>query len=283
MRVVFAIQAPTLLNRLALSKHWTLEVADLGDSALAERARLTVPRYESGEVHAVFVATPDHLLRARERWPQSKHVWCAHNGRADIVAEIGLGLPILTFSRRTAALQQAAQPRVKVAAIRPCYTPNPIWSWERDKFWYMLSRPETRRNELPAANRYVLERSGVRCVAYGENQPGGFLTDPSELMRSCSGYLSSLQYSSGFGLAQHECFAAGVPLVCSRWGDSVEEISPDYSSLHDDLDAQAAALTRLATDEAFAKAMSELGLQYIAERRTQSVMDLEVEQALATL
>lgn len=283
MRVVFAIQAPTLLNRLARSKHWQLEVADLGDAAVAERALLTAPRYHSGAVDAVFVTTPAQLWAARFRWPAARLVWCAHNGRPEVVAAEGKSLPLLTFSRRTAALHHAANPQVRIAAVRPFYEPEPIWKWEPNKAWLMLSRPKTRQPDLPEANRYVLERSGVRCLFYGEGQPDGFLEDPRLVMRSCSAYLSALPHWAGFGLSQHECFARGVPVVCSRWGDSVEEISPSYRSLDDDLDVQATQLKVLSAYEGIGKQASQLGLTYIAERRTLANMDLEVERALDVL
>ncbi len=283
IRVVFAIQAPTLLNRLKETTKWRLEVADLGDATMAERSRLAVPRYAGGDVHAVFVTTPAQLWGARFRWPGAKLVWVAHNGRPAVIDPAGRGLPILAFSKRVARLQKSAQPGVPVAAIRPAYEPEPIWSWKKDLAWLMLSRPDTRQPDLPEANRYVLSRSGVTCRMYGEGQPDGFLADPRTVMRSCSAYLSALPHWAGFGLSQHECFAAGVPVVCSRWGDTAEEISADYEGLNDDLDNQAAALMLCATNQAFARLLSRLGLEYITQHRTPAAMDREIEQALDTL
>lgn len=281
-RIVFALQSPTLLNKLVVSKHWRLEVADLGDSSLAERELLRVPLYSSGDVDLVIVATPDHLRRAKECWPSAKYVWAVHNGRPSMLPPDADGLPVLTFSQRVAELQSWARPHLKIDYIRPFYNANRVWTWRENYVWFMLSRPSTRHPLQLLCNREVQHWSGVRAHSFGEGQPEGFLQDTSSLMRSCSAYLSSLPFWAGFGLAQHECFEAGVPLVCSRWGDSPTEISAEYFSLTDDLFKQAQATRLLASPggRPFAEKLSELGLDYIRRRRTLHSMEQEIERFL---
>jgi hypothetical protein len=276
------LQSPTLLNKLAKSSHWQLEVADLGDASLAEAELLTVPRYDAGEPHLVVVATPEHLRRARERWPRAKHVWAVHNARPSMIAPEGEGLPVLAFSRRVAGLQRHMRPSLRIDSVRPFYEAKPIWSWKPGSVWMMLSRPETRHPTHLVFNETVCTWAGVTPTVFGEGQPGGFLRDPTVVMRECSAYLSSLPFWAGFGLAQHECFAAGVPLVCSRWGDTPEEIPLAYSCLVDDLFEQAQALRLIASPEGkpFAEQMSQLGLQYIADHRTLPSMEEDIERFL---
>lgn len=281
-RVVFALQSPTLLNKLVASKHWKLEVADLGDSSLAERALLKAPMYVSGDVELVIVATPDHLRAAKKRWPSAKHVWAVHNGRPNMLPPDADGLSVLVFSQKVKELQLWARPHLQIDCVRPFYNANKIWAWRENYVWSMLSRPNTRHSVQLLFNREVLQWSGVNAHFFGEGQQEGFLADSLPLMRSCSAYLSSLPFWSGFGLAQHECFEAGVPLVCSRWGDSPTEISTEYFALVDDLFKQAQALKLLASPDGrpFAEKLSDLGLEYIRRHRTLLSMEQEIERFL---
>lgn len=281
-RVVFALQSPTLLNKLVASSHWTLEVADLGDSSFAERELLQAPLYSSGDVELVVVATPAHLSRARSRWPTARHVWAVHNGRPDMLHADADGLPVLAFSHRVAQLQRWVRPHLVIDYIRPFYVAYPIWTWKRNCVWMMLSRPDTRHPTHTVFNDTVVAWAGVTPLVFGEGQPGGFLPDPTPYLRSSSAYLSSLPFWAGFGLAQHECFAAGVPLVCSRWGDTPEEIPASYTALVDDLFEQAQALKLIASEDgrAYAERMSAIGLQYISEKRTLASMEEDIERFL---
>lgn len=281
-RVVFALQSPTLLNKLVASSHWTLEVADLGDSTFAERSLLQVPLYSSGDVELVVVATPEHLRHARVRWPTARHVWAVHNGRPNMLHPDADGLPVLAFSHRVAELQRWVRPHLTIDYVRPFYLPAPIWEWKPDCVWMMLSRPETRHPTHTVFNDTVVFWSGVNALIFGEGQPCGFLPDPTPYLRNCSAYLSSLPFWAGFGLAQHECFAAGAPLVCSRWGDTPEEIPASYTALVDDLFEQAQVLKLIASadGEAYAQRMSQIGLEYVASRRTLASMDEDIERFL---
>lgn len=281
-RIVFALQSPTLLNKLFVSSQWTLEVADLGDSNLAERELLQAPLYSSGNVDIVVVATPEHLRRARSLWPTARHVWAVHNGRPDLLPPGADHMHVLAFSRRVAELQRWVRPHLRIDFIRPFYLPEPIWSWKPGCVWMMLSRPDTRHPTHMVFNDTVVTWSGVTPLVFGEGQPGGFLKDPTPYLQSCSAYLSSLPFWAGFGLAQHECFAAGAPIVCSRWGDTPEEMPAEYTALVDDLFEQAQALKLIASEDgrAYAERMSRIGLEYVSSRRTLASMEEDIERFL---
>lgn len=282
-RVVFALQAPTLLNILAQSTRWRLEVADLGDTAIAEKALLTAPAYSSGDADVVVVATPTQFNQARARFPRSLIWWAIHNGRPEMVTADAARCPILVFSNKVMELQLWHRPELRVRAVRPCYSPAPVWKWRPGCAWMLLNRPATREHTRLSNDAIVEAWARVTIARYGEGQPHGFLKDKSALLASSSCYVSSLPFWAGFGLAQHECFAAGVPLVCSRWGDAPLEMQ-GYPGLSDSLYVQARVLSQLARDgERLGRELSEVGLSYIAERRTAAIMDQEIAEALEVL
>ena len=86
----------------------------------------------------------------------------------------------------------------------------------------------------------------------------------------------------GFGLAEHECFAAGVPVVSSRWGDMDQEMPTDYWALNDSIEAQQEALRRLVRDREPAERLAEIGMDFIRTYRTQERMDAEIGALLAS-
>lgn len=275
MLALFTLQSPTLLNILATSKQWQLEVM-IAETGLAEAAQLTAPAWGGRYPDKVFVCSPDHLELARTVFPRSEHWWVAHNGK-----DIGpIDAPTLALSERVAAIQRSAGVK-DVRVIVPHYSVAPAWKWEPGHAWSMLSRPSSRHpkhvdNLVQLATHHPIE-------LYGQDQPMGFLDAKGKeaLFKACSCYASPLPPWAGFGLAQHECFAAGVPLVGSRWGDMPKEARPAWTSLDDDAEAQGRSLVRLCTERAYAEAMSVFGLELIEKHRSFERMEQSIASAIS--
>lgn len=151
----------------------------------------------------------------------------------------------------------------------------------------MNSRIQSRHNIFLRMINSVTELAAERdieVVLYGQDAPGGFLDDEAKraLYGACSCYVSPMPPWAGFGLAQHECFAAGVPVAGLMWGDLREEM-PGYAGLCDTLDDLVDQVERLCTDEAHALELSHIGLDYIATHRTQRTMDDAVARLVEEL
>lgn len=291
-KVVFAMQSPTLLNILAKSHKWDLSVADLGDSqGLAEAQLAEAPQWDgrADGVEAVFVCSPDQERNAHIIFPRSKIVWVAHNGRCEI-----LDLPTsecdhyLTFSYRVKHMVEAHVPSANVQAIVPYFKAQPVWDWVSDTSWTFRNRPSTRQPDVDEmmtrvfelTRRYKLESH----LVYGQDQALGFATEATkEMLHRCSScYLSTLPRWAGFGLAEHEAMAAGVPLVALSWGDfdngehKVQGIRNSLQSV-----ANYLIISRMYRGEAIQMSMS--GLDFIDQRRSMRRMECCIETLLDSL
>jgi len=289
-KVVFALQAPTLLNILAKSPRWRMFVADMGDCrGIAEASLLDAPKWDglSEGIRAVFVCTPDQRRMAETTFPNAEIVWVAHNGRQQI-----LNLPesqcehYLTFSHRVqhmveSYLSEAANVRV----IVPHYKPAPQWKWAKDVSFTFNNRPKTREPDAADMMKQVLDRAGVTDHrVYGQDQPLGFATPEvrAKLYAASSCYLSALPNWAGFGLAQHECLAAGVPLVANTWGDFGFE-EPLLPGVHSNLPMVAHHLKRVRESKAVAQTLSVAGMDFISARRKMSRMNDGITNLLDSL
>lgn len=282
MRAVFAVQAPTLLNRFARSTSWRLEVARLGDADFAETSLLSVPRWDGNTagVGVVVVCSPLQLGTARRTFPRAKVVWAQHNGRDTCRDQLKADGFLCMSQRCTECVKAFGLP---TAVIRPHYAPEPLWAWDSSPVWTLRSRPKQRAQEASIRMRTVASLAGAsdRWEVYGQDQPLGFATPEVRLtlMRSAC-YLSAMPLWAGFGLSEHECFANGVPVIGSRWGDS-HKMDPAYC-LDDSLETMAGFLRTCLDDQKQAEAWSAMGLQYIAEEFTMRHMNEDVEHALQT-
>lgn len=272
--VVAAAQSPTLLNSLAQARQWSFRVADLGDCrGLAEMSALTVPPWQHGvdrEPQIVFVCTPMQFEVALARWPKAQILWFIHNGR-----ERGL-LPVdyedriagaVCFSEHLRWICQAGRKRPFYFLSMP-YEPAPEWSWAPNSLWTMRNRADTRSDD--GLNVIAAITDGFAHTYYGQGHPTAFADDATKrrLRGSCSAYVSALHRTAGFGLAEHEAFAAGVPVIGGWWGDLPSELSSRYWGLQHDIRSMRAAIERVAQSPAWASELSALGLEYIAKHRT---------------
>jgi hypothetical protein len=285
--VVAALQSPTLLNIWAESDCWKLEVAPLGDCDLAEARLLKAPRYEQGEPRAVLVCSPEHIERARGRWPGIKIVWVHHNARTDL-------FPIecqeradhrIVLAESIALAQKTWNAEPPVSVIVPHYLPVRRFRWRPNTLWTMMSRPRTRHEEHLSMMAEMIRRLGTALTVYGEDQPASFLgvRGKRELVEGSSAYVSSLPPWSGFGLAEHEMFAAGVPVIGPRWADIVSEMPDEYTTLCAGSEANVLAAKLLAGCQHCAEHFGEMGLEFVSQFRTRQRMDEGIEQFLEAL
>jgi hypothetical protein len=285
MNVVFAVQSPTLLNILASSAKWNLLAMDLGDCGDLQEASLAKYKFWSGErdVKHVFVHSPQARVNARRRFPEAKLWWVLHTGSPDLATPVG-AVNALVFSRSMKRIHSARNPQLRTSVVTPHYDAAPVWQWSQGVAWAMRNRPTTRSQEALKSLLHVADSVGESFTCYGQGWPAGFVDDArrAALQASCSAYVSALPKWAGFGLAEHECFAAGVPVVSSRWGDMDEEMPAEYWALHDDQDVQREALRRLVRDKDGAETLSRVGVDFIRSYRTKDRMDGEIEALLGS-
>jgi hypothetical protein len=292
-RVIAALQAPTLLNEWAKSSAWRLEVAKLGDhGGLAEANLLTAPMWDDDPagIAAVLVSSHLQLENARSRFPNARKIWILHTGRAP-APPFPLIDGVIALSRRVIDLQRTRSSLLMTKPtwiIPPAYEASAIYRWHPDRAWTMNSRPSTRSPEPTALLDLTIalaRQRGVEVTTYGQGTAAGFLDDEARLalQRASSCYVSPMPPWSGFGLAQHECFAAGTPVAGLIWGDLREEMPVPYDALCDDLDSLADRIKRLATDKGYANAISAAGLEYIRTCRTAARMNEAIADAVSAI
>jgi len=283
-RVVAAVQSPTLLSILAKSSAWSLSAYPLGDhDGLAEAEATRISTWNDGDSspEVVLVCSPAHLFSARAKWPTARIVWVVHNGRErwllpaeheDSVAGV------ICFSERLRWLCQAGR-RPAFHFISPAYEARIEWTWAENRLWTLRNRPGTRSDDRE--NLIAAITQGASHSFYGQDQPTGFAdADTSRALRGqCSAYVSALDRSAGFGLAEHEALAAGVPIIGGWWGDMEGELPAEYWGLQHNPRKMHEAAKRVASDESAAKELSALGLGYIAEHRSLARMN----ETIATL
>jgi hypothetical protein len=277
VNVLVAQQSPTLFNILAKSDEWDMTMAPMGDHrGLEELSLLDVPAFtrESPPPDVVMVCTPDQLHQACRRFPSAQRLWVIHNGRHRRLLDPrheSVISGVVTFSEKVQWLQ--GNRSVPVHFISPAYEAKPVWKWAPDKLWTLRNRPDTREDDLDAVIGAVCR--GLDHTFYGQGQPAGFAPPEAidTLRRSCSAHVSGLDRCAGFGLADHENFAAGVPVIGGWWGDLAAEMPAEYWGLQHDLRAMAIAAKRVAVDPDAAAQLSQLGLDYIRKHRTRERMD----------
>lgn len=235
--VLFALQSPTLLRRLAKSKRWRLRVLPLGDhEGLSEASQLgdvqpLAP--EDGVPYAIVVCSPRQLAAAQEltlQWGRKVPIaWACHNGYEPGLS-CGWKGPLLTFSANNLATH-ATGPREHTYVIRPHFARDPVHGpWpegmgDKPSFFLMRNRPQTRalaRASRETLEEDVVERSRIRLAVFGQDQDRGILTpeERDEWFAHATGYLSVLPTNAGFALAEHEALERGCPLFGLRWGDA---------------------------------------------------------------
>lgn len=285
MNVIVAMQAPTLFNQLRRSSEWNLWMEPMGDhEGLMETQLAEVPLHGRSDPNpdVVLVCSPSHLQFAQRRWPHAKMVWVFHNGYErllpDAYADAVDGA--IAFSHRVCHLQSAAS-EIDVHYVSVAYETQPVWSWSRELFWSMRNRPSTRKTDTDMVIAMAMRDRKFTC--YGQDQPAGFLDSEHRmaLMQRCSAYVSCLPRSAGFGLAEHEMMAAGVPVLGTPWGDIERELGTDdvshgYPLIVQSIEQLPFVANRASENAALCERASESGLRYIEQFRTTRAMDRSI-------
>ncbi len=296
--VVAALQSPFLLNRWARTREWNLFYEQLGDhDGLAESKYLELSKFSNSgindaSVDAVLVTSPLQLETARRRFPGAWVFWVVHTGfflevfPSEYISQVD---GIITLSQRVQDIQYVHKPVLHTMhnfVITPWYEANPVWKWKRNTLWTIRSRPQSRMEPERIPFEYTIKRihraqiksPSLSFKFYGQNAPDGYITarGKARLFKNSSAYIGALPIDAGFGLAEHEALAAGVPIVCMRWGDFPREMSADYAALVQDMKDLPKEALRLAVDKEYAENISQLGIKYIETYRTQASMDLQI-------
>lgn len=276
--VVAAVQSPGLFDILTTASAWSLKMCNMGDTrGMDEMASMRSPVFgpQVLKPSVAIVCSPGHLSFAKSVWPSAKIVWAIHNGRERWLLPQHLEsqvTAVICFSERVRWLASAGK-TVPHFFISPAYEPRPRWSWRENLFWTLRNRPvgrlDDRDNVIPAVTE------GLNHTFYGQQQRAGAANAATKeaLMASCSAYVSCLDRAAGFGLAEHEVMAAGVPLLGGPWGDLEEEA--DYPLKYSLTDLYDLA-RRVAKDQEYAQLMSWRGLEYISKFRTVDRMNATI-------
>lgn len=286
-RVVWAAQAETLLENLAASKAWRMEVAKLGDhEGRMESDVARLPPWDGRQkgVEHVFVCTPLQWLRARRLFPRAALWWVIHNARGNLIDEEKVDLTgrVVCFSHQVMQLESARHPEYEYSVLQPSYRPTPRWRYSSNLAWTMRNRPQTRAIDAQLIWDAIVQNSqrDSACLLFGQDQPRGFLNanEQAALRHSCSCYLSSLPHWAGFGLAEHEAMAVGCPVVGTWWGDLRAE-APALG-LRDTAQEAGALLRQVLEDEPSAVQLSLAGLDYIGDWRSNKRRDASIRRLL---
>lgn len=286
--VVFALQSPTLLNALARASTWRLSVSDMGDADdIEERCLLEAPQSNLAMPDLVVVCSPLQERIASTRFPKVPVAWMLHNGRADLLPPWPIRRGI-ALSERVRRLHARRRPEMRTAVVVPAYECHSDgWNWG-PHVWTMLSRPHAERSEYTEALERLSRGMPIELEWYGQGRERGLLTGARRhcLETYCAAYATPLPLWAGFGLAQHECLARGVPIVGSRWGDMPDEMPDEYVGLTDDPAEQRRVLERLcdpSEGHALGRYLSELGLNFVRRWRSPERMERSVVAALGAL
>lgn len=290
MRVVWAIQSPTLLNILAQGP-WDMQVADFGDAqGLAEVSQLTAPRWDGRPdgVEAVFVCSPLHVENARKHLPKARILLVAHQGYHQKLPACPEARGVVCFSKQIASHIRPASRNVWV--LRPSYPVESRWKYFAGKCWTMMSRPGTREPISYAGMDTARQLSKTPIRVYGQEQTDGALDrqQRESMMISCSAYVSVLPPRAGFGLAEHEAMSLGCPVVGAEWGDVawLRARGGRYPASgfreYGDIFGIAELIDRIAKDERFAREISIEQSAYLREFFPASVRDESIQSFMDT-
>lgn len=284
-RVVACLQAPALLNRLADSPRWKLEVATLGDEAYAEKCLLRAPLWDglAAGVEAVLVCSDQQLFWARENLPSAKILWAAHCSLPGIVTALARrrSAAVVTFCERNRRVVESMDHGLPTVALTAAYAPASRWRWRANTAWTMASRPEHRvmwwNRTIKAALAHA-RASGVAFVhtVYGEGQPGGFLAGEARRMveEASSCYLGRCVENTGMGLVEHECWEMGSPVVAAWAGDLYDGLTQERMN---------ADFVGCLLVKSCAEAHADRGMQHLLDHNSPSHRDRSIERLLDVL
>lgn len=284
-RVVWALQSPGLINALMPSNRWTIEVANLGDADdFFESTILRAPRWNglSQGVSYVFICSPLQFERARASFPGAKIVQVAHQGYRNRVPVPDSGCPIVCFSKRN-LLDLGRWHAGPIYVLTPAFDVQRTWTWKPNDAWTVCSRAAIRPPMACAGVQEIVYRQpSISHKWYGQDNEGGFLgLDAMAAKRAkCSCYLTMLPPGSGIGLTEHECMAAGVPVVGAMHGASGDWLT--HAALHAffEFDSICNDIKVLCQRKSSAMHASDEGVQYIAEHHCRSRLDESIEAFL---
>jgi hypothetical protein len=267
--ILFALQAPTLLNNFAqIPEVWDVRYVKTGPVDFAEESMLEVPEWD-GTVPDLFVGCDaSHEAWAFRHLIGVPSYTMIHTSDPNDMGGRQIGKHLIGMQRH--GLNLAAwhlKPR-SMHYLSIAYDAKPSWTWAPDEPWSMMSRPQHRRPGTQARMAFLKEKV-PHLKLYGQDQPDGFLAgaERAEVLANSSCYVSMVGPEAGVGLMEHEAMAAGVPVVARAWGDLLDNM-PDYPGIARDDNELFDLALRCSMDRSFAEHVAEAGLRYTRLFRT---------------
>jgi hypothetical protein len=280
--ILFALQAPTLLNNFAqIPEVWDVRYVKTGPVDFAEESLLEVPEWD-GALLSLFVGCD----ASHEAWA-ARHlldVPCftmIHTSDPNDMGGRQFGKHLIGMQRHGLNLAAWHLKPKSTHYLSIAYEAKPSWTWAPDEPWSMMSRPQHRRIGTQARMKFLKEKL-PHLKLYGQDKPDGFLTGATrtEVLAHSSCYVSMVGPEAGVGLMEHEAMAAGVPVVARAWGD-LKSNMPDYPALADNDDDLLALAIRCSWDRSFAEYVAEAGLRYTKLYRTRESLVQSATELLA--
>ena len=270
-RIIAAMQAPTLLQRLSQAKQWRIETLDAGDSALQEASLCKLPQWDGDltGVVAAWACSPAHVEWFQNYCRGVPIWWLGHNVKPELYPTVARRLPLLCFTQHSLGVLAPLHLGEHRAHVVPRYDPEPVWRWQAGMSWAMRSRPKHRFADEVSRLEWVVaqaqERRPHTHLRFGEGQPGGFVDEAGKraVSASCSAYVSSLPPWTGIQQGEHEAMALGCPMITAPNQDYATGglVSPCVAESEVD---QVAALARCLDHPGVAAEASAAGLAYVA-------------------
>ena len=95
----------------------------------------------------------------------------------------------------------------------------------------------------------------------------GFVDDVQEELKRARVFVCPIRYGSGTRLKLFEAFAAGLPVVSTRLGaEGIDCVDGEHLLIADTPEEQAAAITRLLSDDGLARSLGAAGRKLASER-----------------
>jgi hypothetical protein len=267
--ILFALQAPTLLNNFAqIPEVWDVRYVKTGPVDFAEESLLEVPEWD-GALLSLFVGCDaSHEAWAARHLLDVPSYTMIHTSDPNGMGGRQFGKHMIGMQRHGLNIAEWHWKPKSTHYLSIAYEAKPSWTWAPYRPWSVMSRPQHRRPGTQARMAFLRDKLPYLSL-YGQDQPDGFLVGAAraEVLANSSCYVSMVGPEAGVGLMEHEAMAAGVPVVARAWGDLLDNM-PDYPGIaRDDSELLALAL-QCSVNRGFAEHVAEAGLRYTKLFRT---------------
>lgn len=264
---------------LEATPKWAIATKNLSNETFAEKELCKVPTWEGGRPDLFVGCIPEHHAWAFYNAPGVPRLHAIHSSDPRDMGGDPSGLDIIGFQKSGLEIAERSFRVRSTTFVSLWYEPKPVWSWGSGQPFSIMSRPWHRKPTTQDRMKLAMANI-VGMKLYGEGQPHGFLTEgKTAVMKSASCYVSMVGIDGGFGLSEHEAMAMGCPVIARRWGDMAVDF-PKYPGFADSDEHLVALANACASDEKFARYLSEACIDYVAKFRTRQKFEDSVGMIL---